>query len=180
MDTVGRGFRTCVKWGEEGRLHLAVFVLLFTTGKSTDGDTGGVALHHLFAALAAHLEVEAALDDAEEVLTLGVAGAGGGGEWVGLEVLVNAAVKPAHRAVHGVAHSLFVGRGSRNHVVELHDDVGADGVLEVDGVLGCEEHGGSVMRREEFDTALGHRGEMEKGDHLESRGIRVAVGKRSG
>ena len=80
----------------------------------------------------------------------------------------DAAVEPADGAAHGCFHAAGVGRGGGDDVVELHDDVAADGVLEGDGVLGGEEHGGCVVGGEEADAFLGDLGEFEEGDHLEA------------
>jgi hypothetical protein len=83
-----------------------------------------------------------------------------------------AAVEPAHRALHGLLHARVVGRGGGNHVVELHHDVGADRVLQRDGVLGREEHGGAVVGAQEAHAFLGHFGELEQRHHLEAgRGV---------
>ena len=56
----------------------------------------------------------------------------------------DAAVKPADGAGGRFLDAGVVGGGCGDHVVELHDDVGADGVLEGDGVFGCEEPGVGV------------------------------------
>lgn len=55
-----------------------------------------------------------------------------------------AAVQPADGAVHGFLHAGVVGRGGSDDIVELHDYVGADGILQGDGVFGCEEPVGSL------------------------------------
>ena len=70
--------------------------------------------------------------------------------------------------MHGFLDPGVVGRGGGNHVVELHHDVRADGVLEGDGMLGSEEHGRLVVWAEEADAFFGHFGELEEGDHLEA------------
>lgn len=105
----------------------------FPTGKPADGDPWCVALDHLDAALTTQVEVETALDDAEEVLSVGVLVGG------------DTAVEPADAAVHGFLHASVVGRRGLDDVVELHDDVGADGVLEGDGVFGGEEPGVALV-----------------------------------
>ena len=48
----------------------------------------------------------------------------------------DAAVKPADGALHGFAHTEGISGGGDDDVVELHDYVGADSVLERDGVFG--------------------------------------------
>jgi hypothetical protein len=70
------------------------------------------------------------LDDAEEVLGRRV-GMGG-----------DAAVEPADGAGGGFLDAGVVGGGGGDYVVELHDDVRADGVLERDGMFWGEEPGG--------------------------------------
>lgn len=70
----------------------------------------------------------------------------------------DAAVEPADGAEHGFAHAGGVGGGGHEDVVELHDYVGADGVLEADGVFGGEEHGGAVVGGEEADAFFGDGG----------------------
>lgn len=69
------------------------------------------------------------MNDAEEVLTVRVLVRG------------DAAVKPADGALHGFVHTDGVGGGGDDDVVELHYYVGADGVLERDGVFGGEKPG---------------------------------------
>ena len=76
-----------------------------------DGDAGGVAGEHGGGAFAAERQVEAALDDAEEVLGRGVGVRG------------YAAVEPADGAVHGFFYSGVVGGGGGDYVVQLHYDV---------------------------------------------------------
>jgi hypothetical protein len=53
----------------------------------------------------------------------------------------DAAVEPADGALRCFGDAGGVRGGCRNYVVELHDDVGADGVLEGDGVFRGEEPG---------------------------------------
>ena len=97
---------------------LAKLLLRFAAAQPADRNARRVARDHRFAALAAQVEVEPALDDAEEVLGRGVGVAG------------DAAVEPADGAVHGFGHAREVGGGGLNYVVELHDDVAADAILE--------------------------------------------------
>ena len=51
----------------------------------------------------------------------------------------DAAVEPADGAVHGFTHAKSIRGGGDDDVVELHYYVGADGVLEGDGVFGSKE-----------------------------------------
>ena len=53
-------------------LHFAVSIFRFPARKSPDGDPRRVSLGHFLTAGFPQLEVKAALDDAEEVLGLGV------------------------------------------------------------------------------------------------------------
>ena len=80
----------------------------------------------------------------------------------------DAAIEPADGAVHGGFHASVVGGGGGDDVVELHDDVGVDSVLQGDGVLRGEEHGGAVVGREEADAVFGDLGQFEEGDHLKA------------
>jgi hypothetical protein len=136
--------------------HTAVFVLGLAAREAANGDAWRVSCHHLGGALAAHVEVEAALDDAEEVLSLGVL--------VGL----HAAVEPADGALHGLLHARVVGRGGCNHVVELHDDVGPNRVLQRNRVLRRQQHGRPIVGAQEAHPFLGHFGELEQRHHLEA------------
>lgn len=129
---------------------LAVFVLGLTTRETSNGYTWRVSCDHLGSALSAHVKVETALNDAEQVLAVGVL--------VGLY----AAVKPANRALHGLLHAGMVGRSGGNDIVELHDDVGADRVLQRDGVLRREQHGRAIVGAEEAHTFLCHLCELEQ------------------
>eukprot|EP00187_Rhodella_violacea_P007535 CAMPEP_0174907946 /NCGR_PEP_ID=MMETSP0167-20121228/62741_1 /TAXON_ID=38298 /ORGANISM="Rhodella maculata, Strain CCMP736" /LENGTH=424 /DNA_ID=CAMNT_0016151543 /DNA_START=353 /DNA_END=1624 /DNA_ORIENTATION=+ len=130
-------------------------VLFLATGEAADGVTGEVAADEFADAVFAELDVEAALDDAEEVLG-GFAGVGG-----------VAAVDPAEGAVHGGLDA-GAGGGGGNDVVEGHDDVGADLVLDLDGFFRGEEDFGAVDDGLEADAFLGHLGEINQGHHLEA------------
>jgi hypothetical protein len=154
------------------RLHdAAVGVLGFPARQAANGNAGRVSSHHLGGALSPQIEIEAALYDAEEILLLG------------LLVGVDAAVEPADGALHGLLHAGVVGRGGGNHVVELHHDVGADGVLQGDGVLGREQHGRAVVGAQEAHALLRHLCKLEQRHHLEAgRGVstRAVVGQERG
>ena len=67
------------------------------------------------------------MNDAEKILRFGFLVGG------------NAAIKPSDRTFHRFFHSCYVGRGGGDDVVQLHDYVGADAVLEGYGVFGCEK-----------------------------------------
>ena len=101
---------TCISHGTPGsvyslHLHFAISVFRFPARQSTDGDPRRVSFGHLLAANFPQLEVEAALDDAEEVLRLGFL------------VGCYTAVEPAYRSLHGFAHAGFVGGGGGYYVV---------------------------------------------------------------
>lgn len=98
-------------------------------------------------------------------------------------------VKPSDRAFHGFLHARVVRGGGLDDVVELHHDVGADGVLERHGVFRGEKpggiprlvtvklsglqwlnsHGRSIMRTQKADTFFCDPGQFEQRDHLEPR-----------
>jgi hypothetical protein len=139
---------------------VAVFVLGFSARKASYGNAWRVSCDHLGRALPPHLQVQTALDNAEEILLFRVL------------VRLNAAVEPAHRTLHGLLHAGVVGRGGDNHIVKLHHDVGADGVLQGHGVLGGEQHGAAVVGAQKANAFLGHFGEFEQRHHLEAgRGV---------
>lgn len=116
-----------------GGLHSAVRIFFFSARQAPDGDPRRVALHHLRAADPAQIKVQAPLDDAEQALFLRVLVRG------------DAAVEPSDRPIHRFLHPFEVrGRGG-NHVVQLHHDVGADGVLQRDGMLGREQPGARFL-----------------------------------
>src|SRR5687768_3430149 len=54
-----------------------------------------------------------------------------------------------------------------HHVVELHDDVGAECTLEGDHALRREEPAGSIDVTSEFDAVLADRAERLQREHLE-------------
>ena len=86
-------------------LHLAISIFRLSTGQATNSDPRCVSLGHFLTADFPQLEVKAALDDAEEVLGIGV--------FVGCY----AAVEPAYRSFHGFAHTGFVWGGGSYYVV---------------------------------------------------------------
>lgn len=117
-----------------GGLHSAVVHLALPTAQPPNRNPRSVPLHHLSAALSPHLQIQPALNNAEEVLNIRPA------------MRSDAAVQPADGAEHGLADAGAVGRGGDHDVVQLHDDVAADRVLQRDGVLGREQHGAVVVR----------------------------------
>lgn len=80
----------------------------------------------------------------------------------------DAPIEPADGALHGFAHAGGIGGGGDEDVVELHHDVGADGVLKGHGVFWGQEHGRAVVGGEEADAFFGDGGELEEGHHLEA------------
>lgn len=141
----------------------AVCVLLFTTRQASNGYAWSVSGDHFGGACPSQAQVEASLDDAEEVLRGGIL------------VRLYAAVKPAYGALHGLLHAGQVGRGGCDDIVELHDDVGADGVLEGDGVLRREQHGRAIVGTEEAHALFRHFGQLEQRHHLEAGGVSAAA-----
>lgn len=91
--------------------HFAKIGLCLTTRETANGYARSVSLDHLLAALSSHFQVEPSLDDAEEVLLLGILVCG------------DASVKPAYGSFHGLLHAGVVGRGCLDDIVELHHDV---------------------------------------------------------
>src|SRR5258708_33981098 len=79
----------------------------------------------------------------------------------------DAAVQPADGAMHGFGHAREVGRGRGYYVVQLHDDVGADGVLQSYGVFRGEEPWKCRLEWMEWRWFLAYIGELSCG--LEKR-----------
>ena len=98
--------------------YLAKRVLSLATAQAADSDARCVALDHLLAAFPSQLEIESALDDAEEVLRLHIL------------MSRNTSIKPPHGAMHGLGHALMIWRGRCNDIVQLHDNVTANTILE--------------------------------------------------
>jgi hypothetical protein len=103
----------------DANVHLAEVRLGFTSGEATYRDTRCVALDHFAAALPAHVEIETTLNDAEKVLPIRILVSG------------DASVEPSYATFHGLLHPSMIWRGSLDDVVQLHDNVRADGVLKV-------------------------------------------------
>jgi hypothetical protein len=99
-------------------VHFAERVLGLATAQTPNGNSGRVALDHLFAALLPQLQVESTLDDAKQILAF----------WFGMSS--NAAVQPADGPQHCLSHALYVWRSGGNDIVELHHDVASDTVLK--------------------------------------------------
>ncbi len=100
--------------------HVTKSVLRLAPTQPSNRHPRRIPPRHLLTARLPHLEIQPSLDDAEQILRLRVPVSG------------DAAVEPADRALHGFPHTLLVwGRGG-NDIVELHDDVAADGILQRD------------------------------------------------
>ncbi len=65
----------------------------------------------------------------------------------------DAAIQPAYAPLHGLLHSLPCGQ-HMDDIIQLHDDVSANGVLYSDGLLRSEKHFAAVVRRLEFHPFL--------------------------
>ncbi len=66
---------------------------------------------------------------------------------------LHAALHPAEGPSHAGASEPFIG-GKRSALVEGHDDVGAQGVLDLDGPLGRQLQGGAVDLVAEADPPV--------------------------
>lgn len=119
-ETEKKGAKGCVY------VHFTISGLRLTTTQPTDSHARRIPPRHLLAANLPHLEIQTSLYDTEQVLP------------VRMLVSGDAAVQPSDGAFHGFLHAGFVRGGGCDDVVELHDYVGADDVLEGDGVFGCE------------------------------------------
>ena len=84
----------------------------------------------------------------------------------------NATIQPTHGPVPGLLKAVGVGVRRVHDVVQLHHDVGADGGLDLDGMLLGQHALGVVLGRLELDSVLGDFGQLEEADHLEAAGIR--------
>jgi hypothetical protein len=62
----------CTLGLEQYHLHLAKFFLGFTSRQSSDRNSWGISSDHFFAALLTKFQVEATLDNAEQILPFGV------------------------------------------------------------------------------------------------------------
>lgn len=110
-------------------IHFAKVCLCFTTGESTNGDTRRISLDHFNGALSPEFEIKSALNDAKQVLLLGVL------------VGNDAPIKPSDGAIRGFFDPGVIRRCGLDDVVQLHDDVGANRVLEGHGVFWSEQPG---------------------------------------
>lgn len=82
-------------------------------------------------------------------------------------VRFQAAVQPPDGAVHGLLDARSR-RRRLDHIVQLHHDVSADGVLDGNGMLGSQLALAAVERRLKVDARLGDLGQLEQRDHLEA------------
>ena len=124
---------------------------------AADRDAGQVHRHHRLRAALAQVAVGAALHDPEQRL---VAAA---------RVRLRAALEPRERAAHARARELLVGR-VRRALVERHDDVGAERVLDLDRALGRELDRRAVDLALEAHAAVGDLG-LRQREHLEAAAV---------
>ena len=80
----------------------------------------------------------------------------------------DAAVDPPRRALRRLGKARRRVCDRRDDVVEGHEDVGAELVLDRDGGLGREQHGGAVDGRLERDALLRDLREVQERHHLEA------------
>ena len=66
----------------------------------------------------------------------------------------NAAVQPSYAAFHGLTHSFRIWGGGHKDIIELHDDIAANRILQSYGMLGGKEHRNPVMRTQETHSFL--------------------------
>ena len=99
-------------------VHFAISIFSFAARESTDCYAWSISPGHFFTAYLPQLQIQTSLYDTEEVLSVRMLVGG------------DTAVEPPDRAFHGFFHPGFVGGGGCDDVVELHDYVGADGVLK--------------------------------------------------
>ena len=130
--------------------HLARNLAGFADGEAADGVAVEVHLDEALGGLAAEVGVHAALDDAEEGLGCFELLRPGNFVLVGVEVGLGAC-GPGVGEGHGVAGAFVRGRGL-DALVEGHQDVGTEGDLDFDGVLGREEMRGAVEVGAELDA----------------------------
>ncbi|KAI4233923.1 MAG: hypothetical protein LQ349_004106, partial [Xanthoria aureola] len=100
------------------RVSHSHYISSFAARESTDCYAWSISPGHFFTAYLPQLQIQTSLYDTEEVLSVRMLVGG------------DTAVEPPDRAFHGFFHPGFVGGGGCDDVVELHDYVGADGVLK--------------------------------------------------
>jgi hypothetical protein len=118
---------------------------------------GKVERQHRLGTAVALLEVGTALHDAEEKLVVARVG-------------FLRAARPVDGAVDG-GGDLLRGRRQPHALVERHDDVGAEVVLDADRVLGPQEVVDPVDRAAEADPVVGHLDQIGEREDLEAAGI---------
>mmetsp|Transcript_139251 Transcript_139251/g.338258 ORF Transcript_139251/g.338258 Transcript_139251/m.338258 type:complete len:368 (+) Transcript_139251:6-1109(+) len=115
--------------GPRALLHYAPeLVLLLTAAEATDGVAREVAGNHLFQRELTELRIQVPLDYAKEVLA------------VRPLVRLDATVSPPQRPVRGLQYPVLVRGGGRDHVIQRHHDVGANGILGLYGLLRRQQH----------------------------------------
>ena len=80
--------------------------------------------------------------------------------------LGDAALEPAHAALRRVARRALSLALARDHVVELHDHVGAEVALDLHHALGRERARRAVDVTAELDAVLAHRAQPLEREHL--------------
>src|SRR5262245_34177156 len=87
-----------------------------------------------------------------------------------LSLHAHTAYIPSDRPMHGLFDSWPTDQ-RRDDIIQLHDDVRSNRVLQGNGMLGSEHHAGTIVRVLEFNTLLGDFGEFEERDHLEAAAV---------
>ena len=134
--------------------------LRLTNGETSDGVAVERKCRDALCASGAQLLLESALDDAEERL--------GGGAFVGLET----SDRPAVGTVGGFLGLVGVGR-MPDGLVEGHDDVGVNGMLDLGCGFRCEQVLGPVDVGSEGDSVVGDLYQRGQAEYL----ISPAVGE---
>mmetsp|Transcript_2869 Transcript_2869/g.6867 ORF Transcript_2869/g.6867 Transcript_2869/m.6867 type:complete len:428 (+) Transcript_2869:2187-3470(+) len=139
---------------------LPELIFRFSTRQSTDRVAWQVSFYQLVTAAGSKLKIKASLHYPEEILLLG------------LLVSCDAAIDPSERAVHGFLHSCGIWRSAADHVVQRHDDVGSNLVLQLDRLLRSQQHLATIGGGLERNTFFGDVGKLQQRDHLETPAVR--------
>jgi len=128
--------------------------LRLADGNAADGVAVEADLHELFRAVPPQVVVDAALDDAEDELAVGVR-------------LVLRGARPAERLLDRLRRARVVAR-IRQALVEDHRDVAAQDALHLHRLLGAEEELVAVQVRAEAAALFGQLAHLREGKHLEA------------
>ena len=104
--------------GEWFHSHFAEVLFSLPARKASYRNPGRVSLYHFTTAVPPHFQVEPALDDAKQVLSF----------WV--FVRCDASIEPSDRTFHGFFHAYMIWGCRLYYIVELHNDIGTNRVLQ--------------------------------------------------